>query len=161
MPPNAGPRRVLWMATSAFSPEAASLTKVNDWQLHSSSTLNSGMGTLSAGPQFSLQLHVIAKVPRGHCQCAAPTQTGHMSRMPFFALLLGTLAVSTAPPLILLADVPPFALAAWRLLAVALLLLPFAAVHLWRDLGKLNRRELFYLAASGVLYGVHFGLFNL
>lgn len=81
--------------------------------------------------------------------------------MPFFALLLGTLAVSTAPPLILLADVPPFALAAWRLLAVALLLLPFAAVHLWRDLGKLNRRELFYLAASGVLYGVHFGLFNL
>lgn len=78
-----------------------------------------------------------------------------------FALLLGMLAVSTAPPLILLADVPPFALAAWRLLAVAVILLPFCAGKLGRDLKGLNTRELIYLLASGILYGVHFGLFNL
>jgi len=88
------------------------------------------------------------------------TQT-HMARAPFFALLLGMLAVATAPPLILLADIPPFALAAWRLLCVALLLLPFVAGAIRRDLKKLSGRELTYLLASGVLYGVHFGLFNL
>lgn len=81
--------------------------------------------------------------------------------MPLFAMLLGMFAVATAPPLILLAGVPPFALAAWRLVVVALLLLPFCAAHLKRDLGKLNRRELLYLLASGMLYGLHFGLFNL
>ncbi|MCA8914447.1 MAG: DMT family transporter [Planctomycetes bacterium] len=84
-----------------------------------------------------------------------------MARMPFFALLLGMLAVATAPPLILLADVPPFALAAWRLLMVAIVLLPFTAGRLIRDLRQLSGRELTYLIASGVLYGVHFGLFNL
>ena len=84
-----------------------------------------------------------------------------MSRMPLLALIFGMLAVSTAPPLILLADIQPFALAAWRLLSVALILLPFVAPRIWGDLKKLNGRELAYLAASGVMYGVHFGLFNL
>src|SRR5688572_33195539 len=77
------------------------------------------------------------------------------------ALIVGVLAVATAPPLILLAGIPPFALAAWRLLVVALLLLPFAAGRLIRDIRQLTRRELLYLWASGVLYGAHFGLFNL
>jgi hypothetical protein len=53
MPPNAGPRRVLWTATSAFKPDAASLTSVNDWQPYSSSTLKSGMVYLLRGPQCS------------------------------------------------------------------------------------------------------------
>lgn len=81
--------------------------------------------------------------------------------MPFIALLLGMFAVATAPPLILLADVPPFALAAWRLLVVALVLLPFTVGRALRDVRQLSARELTYLVASGVLYGVHFGLFNL
>ncbi|MBX3458931.1 MAG: DMT family transporter [Planctomycetes bacterium] len=84
-----------------------------------------------------------------------------MNRLPALALLAGTLAVATAPPLILLAGVPAFALAAWRLLAVALILLPLALLPLLRDLRKLSRRELCWLGASGVLYGLHFGLFNL
>lgn len=84
-----------------------------------------------------------------------------MARAPFIALLVGMFAVAMAPPLILLAEIPPFALAAWRLLSVALVLLPFVAPHIWRDLKKLSGRELAYLVASGLLYGVHFGLFNL
>lgn len=84
-----------------------------------------------------------------------------MSRGPFIAMLFGMLAVATAPPLILLAGVPPFALAAWRLVAVGLILLPFGAMHLWRDLKKLTGKEMAWLAGSGILYGIHFGLFNL
>ncbi|MBK8205874.1 MAG: DMT family transporter [Planctomycetes bacterium] len=84
-----------------------------------------------------------------------------MGRLPALALLIGTLAVSTAPPLILLAGVQPFALAAWRLLAVGLILLPFAAGPLARDLKQLKGRECLWLLASGVMYGLHFGLFNL
>jgi drug/metabolite transporter (DMT)-like permease len=84
-----------------------------------------------------------------------------MARMPFIALLLGMFAVATAPPLILLADIPPFALAAWRLLVVALVLLPFTFARLLRDVKQLSGREMTYLVASGILYGVHFGLFNL
>lgn len=76
-------------------------------------------------------------------------------------MLLGMLAVATAPPLILLAGVPPFALAAWRLIAVALILLPFGAVKLFGDLKKLSARDLTWLIVSGIMYGIHFGLFNL
>ena len=81
--------------------------------------------------------------------------------MPLFALFVGMLAVATAPPLILLAEIPPFALAAWRLMAVALILLPLTGGRLLKDIKQLSRRELGYLIASGVLYGAHFGLFNL
>ena len=76
-------------------------------------------------------------------------------------MFLGMLAVATAPPLILLAGVPPFALATWRLIAVAVILLPFCAIPLWRDIKKLSLRDVGWLTASGVLYGIHFGLFNL
>ncbi len=71
------------------------------------------------------------------------------------------LAVATAPPLILLAGVPPFALAAWRMLAVGALILPFAAAPLWRDWRGLRAGERGWLVFSGLLYGFHFGLFNL
>ncbi len=76
------------------------------------------------------------------------------------ALLIGVLAVSTAPPLILLAGIEPFALAAWRLLAVALVMLPFAIPRLVRDWRGLTRRDLGWLLFSAVMYGLHFGLFN-
>lgn len=84
-----------------------------------------------------------------------------MQRGPFIAMLLGMVAVATAAPLILLADVPPFALAAWRLLGVGLVLLPFVGLHLLRDMKQLSGREHVYLWTSGLLYGLHFALFNL
>jgi len=87
----------------------------------------------------------------------APRKSG----LPVVALLVGTLAIATAPPLILLAGIPPFALASWRLLVVALVMAPFCAVAFWRDMKRLSGREHLLLWASGLLYGVHFGLFNL
>ncbi len=84
-----------------------------------------------------------------------------MGRMPVAALILGMLAVATAPPLILLAGIPPFALAAWRLLAVAAVLTPITGLALWRDWRGLHRAERGWLVFSGVLYGLHFGLFNM
>ncbi|MCF6228821.1 MAG: DMT family transporter [Planctomycetes bacterium] len=81
--------------------------------------------------------------------------------MRSLTLFLGVLAVSTAPPLILMAGVPPFALAAWRLCVVALLFLPFTGRDMVRDLRKLDARNRLWIVLAGVLYGAHFSLFNL
>ncbi|MHC4840980.1 MAG: DMT family transporter [Planctomycetota bacterium] len=81
--------------------------------------------------------------------------------MRSLALLLGVLAVSTAPPLILMAGVPPFALAAWRLVVVALLILPFAGRDMLKDLRKLDTKYKIWIITAGVFYGAHFSLFNL
>ncbi|MDC1142416.1 DMT family transporter [Planctomycetota bacterium] len=81
--------------------------------------------------------------------------------MHSFVLLLGVLAVSTAPPLILMAEVPPFALAAWRLCVVALLFMPFTWRYMTSDLGKLDTKNRIWLVTAGILYGAHFSLFNL
>ncbi len=52
-------------------------------------------------------------------------------------------------------------MASWRLLCVALLLSPLALPRLLADWRGLRGRERLLLLASGVLYGAHFGLFNL
>jgi drug/metabolite transporter (DMT)-like permease len=80
---------------------------------------------------------------------------------PFLALLVGLLAVSLAGPFILLASpIGPFALPAWRLLAVAVLLLPLAGRYVIADLRGLTPGERWRLVASGVLYGAHFSAFT-
>jgi len=84
-----------------------------------------------------------------------------MRALPTLALVIGVLAVSTAPVLILLTGLEPFALATWRLLCVAAILTPFGGYKLWRDLKRLSGRDKLLLLCSGVLYGAHFGLFNL
>ncbi|MBE7491496.1 MAG: DMT family transporter [Planctomycetes bacterium] len=84
-----------------------------------------------------------------------------MRALPTLALVVGVLAVSTAPVLILLTGLDPYALAAWRLVCVALILTPLGGWRLWRDLKKLSVRDRLLLVTSGVLYGAHFGLFNL
>lgn len=84
-----------------------------------------------------------------------------MRLLPALALVVGVLAISTAPVLILLTGIEPFALASWRLICVALILTPWAGPHLWRDVKRLPGRDLVLLLVSGVLYGAHFGLFNL
>jgi drug/metabolite transporter (DMT)-like permease len=111
---------------------------------------------MPANGQWSSIEHWAANIDYCAALSVSPT-----TRLPLFALLLGVLAISTAPPLILLTGINPYSLASWRLLSVALLLLPFAAGRLARDLRGLRGRELTYLAASGVLYGAHFALFNL
>lgn len=84
-----------------------------------------------------------------------------MRALPTLALVVGVLAVSTAPVLILLTGMEPYALATWRLLCVAAILTPLGGWKIWRDLKKLSSRDRVLLVTSGVLYGAHFGLFNL
>lgn len=76
------------------------------------------------------------------------------------ALLVGLVAVSMAGPFIVLSQVGPFALPAWRLLAVVALLLPFALPRLRADWAGLAPRDRGLLAFSGVLYGAHFVAFT-
>ena len=76
-------------------------------------------------------------------------------------MVVGLAAVSTSGPFILLAGIGPFAFAAWRLMSVALLILPLALPAMIRDFRKLTDRERFGLLAAGVLYGAHFALFTL
>ena len=84
-----------------------------------------------------------------------------MRPLPILATIIATLAVSTAAPFILLCGVEAFAIAAWRLGAVALVVLPIALRGLLRDLPALSRRDVSLLLLSGLLYGVHFCLFTL
>lgn len=82
-----------------------------------------------------------------------------MRTLPAIALVIGVIAISMAAPYILLSQLEPFAIAAWRLISVAALLAPFAALRLWRDLRGLSVSERWKLLASGVTYGAHFALF--
>jgi drug/metabolite transporter (DMT)-like permease len=79
---------------------------------------------------------------------------------PFLALLVGLLAVSLAAPFILLSHIGAFALPAWRLLSVAVILLPLALPRLRADLAALTPGERWRLLLSGVLYGAHFAAFT-
>ncbi|MGH2663662.1 MAG: DMT family transporter [Actinomycetota bacterium] len=71
-------------------------------------------------------------------------------------LVLGVLAVSVSAPLIRLADAPPLAVAFYRNLFAAVLLLPLAAVRHGDELRSLGRRDLGLLAASGAFLALHF-----
>lgn len=84
-----------------------------------------------------------------------------MRTAPLAALVTGVLAISTAPIVILLAGIEPFSLAAWRLLSVSCVLALLAGPALVRDLKGLTGPERLRLLVSGLLYGSHFGLFNL
>ncbi len=82
-----------------------------------------------------------------------------MRTLPFLATVVGVVAISMAAPYILLSELEPFAIAAWRLLSVTLLFAPFAAGKLWRDVAALSAADRWKLLASGITYGAHFALF--
>ncbi|MBP9891987.1 MAG: DMT family transporter [Planctomycetes bacterium] len=82
-----------------------------------------------------------------------------MRTLPALALVVGVIAISMAAPYILLSGLEPFAIAAWRLLSVTVLLLPFAAAGFGRDLAGLTPGERWKLLLSGITYGAHFALF--
>ncbi len=84
-----------------------------------------------------------------------------MPRGPLLALIVGLFAVSLAGPFIVLSGIGPFALPAWRLLAVAAVLLPLAWRGLRADLATLDRGDRLRLLAAGLLYGAHFAAFTL
>lgn len=83
-----------------------------------------------------------------------------LPRGPLAVLGLGLCAVSLAGPFIILSGVGPFALPAWRLLAVTALLLPPGLKALAADLRGLSRAERARLVLAGMLYGAHFAAFT-
>jgi len=74
----------------------------------------------------------------------------------WIALAVGVAAISTASIIIRLADVPPLVPGAWRTLLAAVLLTPWGLPALRREWGKLLRRDLWLLAACGLLLAAHF-----
>jgi len=73
-------------------------------------------------------------------------------------MAVGVTAISTSPILIRVAALPALALAFWRCLAGAAVLAPFAPRG--TATGRLTRRDLLHLAASGVFLAAHFALWN-
>jgi drug/metabolite transporter (DMT)-like permease len=71
-------------------------------------------------------------------------------------LALGVVAVSTSAPLIRLADAPPLAVALYRNLFAAAVLLPVALVAKRHEVLALGRRDAGALALAGALLAVHF-----
>lgn len=71
-------------------------------------------------------------------------------------LVLGVAAVSTSAPMIRLADAPPMAVAFYRNLFAAAILLPVALVRHRDELGTLGRRRIGGLLLAGAFLAVHF-----
>ena len=84
-----------------------------------------------------------------------PVERGHQT-YGWLILTVGILAASSASVLIRLAQAPPLAIGAWRLVLAGALLAPFASqasVQGWRDLPSGDR---WLLVASGLALAAHF-----
>jgi drug/metabolite transporter (DMT)-like permease len=68
------------------------------------------------------------------------------------------LAVSFAAVFIRLAEAPPLAIAAYRMVIATALLLPFSLLKTVRNLVKLSRHDLFLVLLSGLFLALHFWL---
>lgn len=73
-------------------------------------------------------------------------------------LLVGVVAFSSSPILVRLAGVEAsgLAIAVWRTVLAALGLLPFAVFRVSSEIRGFSRREVLFVAAAGVLLGLHF-----
>jgi drug/metabolite transporter (DMT)-like permease len=78
------------------------------------------------------------------------------SSRPHLGLAAGVLAVSCAAILIRLADAPPLAVAAWRLLLAGAAAGAFAAVARRGELAQLDGRSVALLASAGTALAAHF-----
>lgn len=80
-----------------------------------------------------------------------------MSRR-LLVLALGVVAISCAAVLVRLAEAPPLAVAAFRMLAASALLLPIGLLRAAGEMRKLLQGQWRLLALAGVLLALHFAL---
>lgn len=73
-------------------------------------------------------------------------------------LALGVVAISCAAVLVRLAEAPPLAVAAFRMLAASVLLLPVGLLRAGDEMRHLLRSQWRLLALAGVLLALHFSL---
>ncbi len=86
----------------------------------------------------------------GDCECNV---SGRL-----VVLGLGVVAISCAAVLVRIADAPPLAVAAFRLLIASMVLLPFGVTRARREIVWLLRNEWKLLLLAGVLLALHFAL---
>lgn len=83
-----------------------------------------------------------------------------MSRRPprlFVVLALGVLSFAFAPILVRLAgDVPGLAIAVWRTVTAAVLLLPVAGIRIGPEVWSFTRKDVGLILGAGVFLGLHF-----
>ncbi|MEY8242669.1 MAG: EamA family transporter, partial [Gammaproteobacteria bacterium] len=81
------------------------------------------------------------------------------SRLPYFALVIGMIAISTSAILIRLSNSDPLVIGSYRQSFATLLFVPF----LFRDRGgellSIPRSKIMEMAVTGILLGGHFGFF--
>jgi drug/metabolite transporter (DMT)-like permease len=75
---------------------------------------------------------------------------------PYFALVIGVLAVSTGAIFARLADAPALVIAAYRVGLASLILAPFAWFKARHEIAALSKRELMLAAVSGFFLAMHF-----
>jgi drug/metabolite transporter (DMT)-like permease len=82
----------------------------------------------------------------------------HAPVSPFFAIIVGILAVSTASIFIRFAqkEVTSLVIAAWRLTIASIILIPVAVSTRRRDFTSLSRGELLLALLSGIFLAIHF-----
>lgn len=84
------------------------------------------------------------------------TQTGSSLHSKYLVLTFAVGVISTAAILIVLADAPPLAIAAYRLTLASIILLPFAWRSGWTEIKKLSKQDWGLSLLSGLFLALHF-----
>jgi len=85
-----------------------------------------------------------------------PKRSGTTSDLPYAGIAVAIIGVSFASIFIRWSDSPPLVIAAYRMLLVSLILLPFALHSSRRELTEMTRRDLYVLILIGAILAVHF-----
>ena len=81
------------------------------------------------------------------------------SRLPYLALFIGMLAISTSAILIRLSDSEPLVIGSYRQTFATLLFIPFLIRDKCQEIRELPQQRVVEMAITGVLLGGHFGFF--
>ena len=81
------------------------------------------------------------------------------SRLPYLALFIGMLAISTSAILIRLSDSDPLVIGSYRQTFATLLFIPFLIRDKGQEIRALPQQRIVEMAITGVLLGGHFGFF--
>jgi len=81
------------------------------------------------------------------------------SRLPYLALFIGMLAISTSAILIRLSDSDPLVIGSYRQTFATLLFVPFLIKDKGQELRALPQQRIVEMAITGILLGGHFGFF--
>jgi len=76
--------------------------------------------------------------------------------IPYLGMLVAIVGVSFASIFIRWSESPPLVIAAWRMVLVSVILLPFALRYSGKEMRLMGRRDLYIMIIIGGLLGAHF-----